>query len=41
VIILITMFKPQGLMPEKPAFTLPKSKIEEIRKRVLEEKATS
>ena len=33
-IILIMLFKPQGLLPEKPALSLSRSKIEEIRKSV-------
>lgn len=34
VIILIVMFRPQGLIPEKPTFSLPRKRIEEIRKKV-------
>jgi branched-chain amino acid transport system permease protein len=41
VIILITMFRPQGMMPERPAFTLSRGRIEEVRKRVLGERASS
>lgn len=41
IIILITLFRPQGMLPEKPVFTLPRRRIEEIRKRVLEEKESS
>jgi branched-chain amino acid transport system permease protein len=37
VIIFVVMFKPQGLMPEKPTLTLPRKAIEEIRKRVEQE----
>ena len=29
-IVVIVMFRPQGIMPEKPALTLPKKKIEEV-----------
>ncbi len=36
-IILLVLFRPQGLFPEKPALTLPKKEVEKIRKR-LEEK---
>ncbi|MET1160524.1 MAG: branched-chain amino acid ABC transporter permease [Thermoprotei archaeon] len=31
-IVLIALFRPQGIIPEKPALTLPREKIEEIRK---------
>uniref|UniRef100_A0A7J2U2J6 Branched-chain amino acid ABC transporter permease n=1 Tax=Ignisphaera aggregans TaxID=334771 RepID=A0A7J2U2J6_9CREN len=41
VIILITMFRPQGMLPEKPVFTLPRDRIEEARKRSLKERASS
>ena len=36
-IVLIALFRPQGLIPEKPALTLPKKKIEEIVKSVSSE----
>lgn len=35
-IILLVLFRPQGLFPEKPALTLPKEEIEKIRKRLKE-----
>ncbi|MEN2974667.1 MAG: branched-chain amino acid ABC transporter permease [Candidatus Caldarchaeales archaeon] len=35
-IVILVLFRPQGLLPEKPALTLPKSKIEEIMKKVKE-----
>ncbi|MCX8192958.1 MAG: branched-chain amino acid ABC transporter permease [Nitrososphaeria archaeon] len=35
-IIILVLFRPQGLLPEKPALTLPKNKIEETMKRVKE-----
>ncbi|MEM0078743.1 MAG: branched-chain amino acid ABC transporter permease [Nitrososphaerota archaeon] len=38
-IIILVLFRPQGLLPEKPALTLPKSKIEEIKQKVKTEKA--
>jgi branched-chain amino acid transport system permease protein len=41
VIILITMFRTQGMLPEKPVFTLPRDRIEEARKRSLKERASS
>ncbi len=34
VIVMVTMFRPKGLLPEKPAFTLPRRVIEEISERV-------
>ncbi len=37
VIIAISLFRPQGLLPEKPVFALPRKKIEKIRKAVLGE----
>ncbi|RLG84828.1 MAG: branched-chain amino acid ABC transporter permease [Thermoprotei archaeon] len=40
VIVLIALFRPQGIIPEKPALTLPKGRIEAIR-RVLEEEVKS
>ncbi|MEM1583526.1 MAG: branched-chain amino acid ABC transporter permease [Nitrososphaerota archaeon] len=36
VIIVMVLFRPQGLLPEKPALTLPKNRIEEIMKRIKE-----
>lgn len=38
-IILIVLFKPSGLIPEKPVTTLPKNKIENILKSIRENKA--
>lgn len=35
-IIVLVLFRPQGILPEKPAFTLSKMKIENIRKLVKE-----
>jgi branched-chain amino acid transport system permease protein len=34
VIILVVMFRPQGLIPEKPTLTFPKRTVEEIKKRI-------
>ncbi|HID72378.1 TPA: branched-chain amino acid ABC transporter permease, partial [Candidatus Micrarchaeota archaeon] len=34
VIVLIVLFRPQGLLPEKPALTLPRSTIDRIRREV-------
>lgn len=39
-IILIVLFRPQGILPEKPALTLPKKEIEEIRKRVTQKESS-
>jgi len=36
-IIILVLFKPQGLFPEKPALTLPRDKIEKIRQRIKKE----
>ncbi len=33
-IVLIALFRPQGLIPEKPALTLPRKRIEEIIRRI-------
>ena len=33
-IVLIALFRPQGIIPEKPALTLPRERIEEIRREV-------
>jgi len=33
-IVLIVMFRPQGILPEKPALTLPREKIEKIRESI-------
>lgn len=33
-IVLLVMFRPQGLLPEKPALTLSKKKIQEIKERI-------
>ncbi|MEM0153309.1 MAG: branched-chain amino acid ABC transporter permease [Ignisphaera sp.] len=34
VVVMVTMFRPRGLLPEKPAFTLPRRVIEDINRRV-------
>jgi len=36
-IIILVLFRPQGLFPEKPALTLPKKEIEKIRQRIKKE----
>jgi branched-chain amino acid transport system permease protein len=36
-IIILVLFRPQGLFPEKPALTLPKKEIENIRQRIKKE----
>ncbi|MEM1719716.1 MAG: hypothetical protein QW432_05105 [Desulfurococcaceae archaeon] len=36
-LIAIMLFRPQGLIPEKPTPALPRKKLEEIKKRVYEE----
>ncbi|MEM1830682.1 MAG: branched-chain amino acid ABC transporter permease, partial [Desulfurococcaceae archaeon] len=40
-LILITLFRPQGLIPEKPTLTLARSKLEKIRRRVIQEFSSS
>lgn len=40
-LILIMLFRPQGLIPEKPTPALPRSKLEEIRRRVIQESSSS
>jgi branched-chain amino acid transport system permease protein len=37
IIVVITMFRPKGLLPEKPAFTLPRKAIEDIAKNIKSE----
>jgi branched-chain amino acid transport system permease protein len=36
-IIVLVLFRPQGLLPEKPALTLPKKEIEKIHQKIKKE----
>jgi branched-chain amino acid transport system permease protein len=40
ILIVILLFRPEGLIPEKPAFTLAKSQLADIHSRVTSEKAS-